>query len=142
MSIFPVVATVIVFSFVIASGLRAYRRLLKATAGQPSMALECSADAVRYRRGDNERTVRLEDLQSVRIITTDEGPFVEDVFWVLIPHAGEPVVIPSGESGTQELLELVGTLDGFDHGAVIAAMGSVDRAEFVCWEAASDRQAG
>ncbi|MEL6546965.1 MAG: hypothetical protein AAFQ82_20225, partial [Myxococcota bacterium] len=138
MSIFPVVTTLIVFFFAIAFGLRAYRRRMDATAGQPTTALECRAGAVRYRRGDDERTVLLEDLQSVRIITTDEGPFVEDVFWVLIPHAGEPVVIPSGESGTQDLLELVGTLDGFDHRAVIAAMGSVEHAEFVCWEATID----
>ena len=73
------------------------------------------------------------DLERVEIRTTDEGPFTADVFWVL-HTASAARVVPQGATGERELFERLQALPGFDNGAVIAAMGSVENQSWVCWE--------
>jgi hypothetical protein len=58
-----------------------------------------------------------DELQEVNIVTTDEGPAVDDVFWVLSGN-GKGCAVPSG----------------FNNAAVIQAMGSTQNAKFVCWK--------
>jgi hypothetical protein len=83
---------------------------------------------------DDGRTeiIRWEDLQEVRIVTTDEGPFCDDVYWVLTGDSSA-LVLPSESVGMDNLLARLQVLAGFDNQAVIDAMGSVDNAQFVCW---------
>ncbi len=93
-------------------------------------------DAVTYAASDGDtRSVAIGRLVAVDVITTDEGPFVDDVFWVLTPNDDDPLVIPSTAEGSSELLNRLGDLDGFDHLQVIVAMGSTDNAHFPCWRA-------
>ncbi len=93
-------------------------------------------DGVRRFRPDGlEESVRWEDLAEVGVITTSEGPFVEDVFWILIAQDGKGgCAIPQGAEGTDKLLEALQRLDGFDNEAVIQAMASTADARFVCWK--------
>ena len=77
-------------------------------------------------------TIRWEDLQEVRIVTTDEGPFCDDVYWVLTGESSA-LLLPSESVGMDRLLARLQELAGFDNQAVIDAMGSVDNAQFVCW---------
>lgn len=71
-------------------------------------------------------------LDEVVIITTSDGPFAEDLFWVL--RSGDrQEVIPSGAPDAASLLEALQKLPGFDNEAVIAAMGSTSDARFVVW---------
>ncbi len=77
--------------------------------------------------------VRWEDLAEVRIRTTAEGPFGEDVYWVLTGADGEGIAVP-GESMTDDLLDRLQSLDGFDHEQMVLAMGSTDEAQFLCWQ--------
>ncbi|MFK8112159.1 MAG: hypothetical protein AB8B91_08140 [Rubripirellula sp.] len=73
------------------------------------------------------------DLKRVLIVTTDEGPFLEDVFFVL--DAGEhSFVIPQSDPLSGVLLERLQELPGFDNEAVVQSMGSVSNDRFVCWE--------
>lgn len=83
--------------------------------------------------GAPARDLELAELRAVDIFTTDEGPFVEDVFWVLTPLEGEPLVVPSGAEGTSDLLDRLMELEGFDAERVVLAMGSTDNARFACW---------
>jgi hypothetical protein len=76
--------------------------------------------------------VRWCDLQEIGIITTDEGPASEDVYWMLIGKAGG-CAISGGAEGLSELLTRFQTLAGFDNEVVIKAMGSTSNAKFVCW---------
>jgi hypothetical protein len=74
-----------------------------------------------------------DDLQSVEIITTDEGPFLPDVFW-LLNGSNTSCVIPGGATGEMELLHRFQKLPGFQNEAVIKAGPSVGNARFLCWQ--------
>jgi hypothetical protein len=79
--------------------------------------------------------LRLADLDEVSILTTDEGPLNDDVFWVL--RAGrEKLVVPWWVEGAERVLPLLQTLDGFDNEAVIEASSSVEPAVFSAWRRA------
>lgn len=73
------------------------------------------------------------DLRAVLIETNDSGPFLMDVFWILIgAHSG--CVVPQGATGEHELLDRLQRLPGFDNQALIDAMLSTDNQRFLCWE--------
>lgn len=71
-------------------------------------------------------------LQKVEVVTTDDGPFAPDVFWVLHGAAGG-CAVPQGATGESELLQRLQALPGFDNDAVIDAMASTSNRRFVCW---------
>lgn len=90
---------------------------------------------VRYPDGDT-RAIGWDELTLVGIKTTDEGPFVADVFWGLHGPDGKPqVVYPQGATGEGELLaEMQRRLADFDNRQLIEAMGSTGNAFFVIWQ--------
>jgi hypothetical protein len=73
------------------------------------------------------------DLRAVEVVTTDAGPFAEDVFWVLHHGAGPPLMVPQSAGGSDALLARLQELPGFDSRAVIAAMSSAGNERFPCW---------
>ena len=83
--------------------------------------------------GKTERVVWA-DLRSVDILTTADGPFAPDVFWLLVGTVGG-CAVPQGATGYEALLKRLQSLPGFDNEAVIRAMGSTDEASFPCWRA-------
>ena len=87
---------------------------------------------VRTMRDGKQETIEWSDLKEVTIITTDEGPFVDDVFWVL-SGSESGCLVPSEADGVQELIAYLQRLPNFDNEAVIKAMGSSENAKFVCW---------
>ena len=92
---------------------------------------------VRCERPDGlTEQVAWDDLQRVEILTTSDGPFQPDVFWMLFGTAGG-CVVPQGATGERALSKRLGQLPGFDQGAVIRAMGSTDDALFLCWQRAA-----
>lgn len=79
-----------------------------------------------------ELRLEFQDIQRVAIRTTDEGPGVEDVYWVL--SAGDQIcLIPHGAEGESELFDRLLKLPGFNNQAMIAAMTCTENAEFECW---------
>jgi hypothetical protein len=97
---------------------------------------------VRYSGGES-RAIGWDELTMVGINTTDEGPFVADVFWGLHGRDGKPrVVYPQGATGEEALLaEMQRRLAGFDDRQLIEAMGSTRNAFFVIWQRGDDRLA-
>lgn len=92
-----------------------------------------SEQAITCQRPDGTtESVRLDDLQKVDILTTSDGPFAPDAFWLLHGTSGG-CSIPHGASGEKELTDLLLALPDFDHGAFIQAMGSTQEALFTCW---------
>ncbi|MGZ3185021.1 MAG: hypothetical protein ACXU8N_21525 [Telluria sp.] len=85
---------------------------------------------------DEARSLRWDELTKVRIRTTDEGPFVADVFWGLHGRDGAlALVFPQGATGDGALLEAIQQrLRGFDNRRLIEAMGCANNADFLLWE--------
>jgi len=83
--------------------------------------------------GGKVEQVTWDDLQEVSILTTGDGPFAEDVFFVLAGQEGRGCVVPQSAPEGGRLLERLQRLPGFDNEAVIRAMASVEDARFVCW---------
>ena len=80
-------------------------------------------------------SVGIEDLEEIGVETTGQGPFVEDVFWVLkrgavVIRIGEPHPIFKG------LMDRFGALDGFDWRPFTEAMSCTENRYFVCWRQA------
>ncbi len=73
------------------------------------------------------------DLKRFTVMTTDEGPFRPDVFWVLSGD-GSGCFVPQGAKGGAALLERLQALPGFDNEAFVEAMASTSLRKFVCWE--------
>lgn len=85
-----------------------------------------------YSNGRTE-AIRWTDLREVSIRTTDDGPFVDDLFWILKSAAAD-CIVPSEAVGVQELLIRLQQLPGFDHQAVIRAATTTEDATFLCWQ--------
>ena len=98
-----------------------------------SVAIEFDDDgARRLYRGEITHRVSWAELERVAIRTTEDGPFSEDLFWVLVGSRGTGFVIPSALV-PDRLVERLQQLPGFDNGAVIEAMQSVTENVFVLW---------
>jgi hypothetical protein len=89
-----------------------------------------------YPKGEFKK-VAWSDITEVRIRTTSEGPWLEDVYWGI--HAASPspeIVYPQGALGEPELLEaLQRRLQGFDNEELIRAMGCTTDRSFLVWRA-------
>lgn len=85
---------------------------------------------------DGGAIMALDSLVSVDIVTTSEGPFGEDLFWVLTDETRQMAMIPSGAQDAEKLLDTLGQLPGFNHRAVVSAMGSTADNRFEVWRKA------
>lgn len=86
----------------------------------------------RTMRDGKHEIIQWSELREVAIITTNEGPFVDDVFWVL-SGTDTGCLVPSEADGAKELLAHLQKLPGFNNEAVIQAMGSTENGKFICW---------
>jgi hypothetical protein len=94
------------------------------------------SDVVCERPDGKVERVKWSDLERVDVLTTSDGPFAPDVFWILNGAEGG-CVIPQGATGEAELMDRLQKLPGYDNKAVIEAMGSTSDRIFVCWEKAA-----
>ena len=95
-----------------------------------------TGEMVTHVRSDGvEENIRWDDLYEVGILTTDEGPWSEDVYFLLLAADRKSGCgVPQSSKGCKELLARLQQLPGFDNEAVIKAMGSTSNAKFVCWQ--------
>ena len=82
-------------------------------------------------------SVRVEDIHEIGIETTDTGPFIEDVFW-LINRDTDGLRIPQESPVFKALMDRFGSFDGFDWEPLIAAMACTDCRYFLCWRRAKE----
>lgn len=94
-------------------------------------------DEERIWRGRGVQTyesLRWDELTQVTIMTTDEGPFVEDFFWLLRGEDDDHgIVVGLGLAQQVDLLGRLGRLPGFDFMASVEATGSTQHGYFHCW---------
>ncbi|MBD3188919.1 hypothetical protein GF325_18980 [Candidatus Bathyarchaeota archaeon] len=77
--------------------------------------------------------VRYDDITSIRIETTNQGPFLPDCFWI-VETERVTITLENDDPSFTMLLPKLQDLPGFNNKAVILAMGSVDHAGFLVWE--------
>jgi hypothetical protein len=78
------------------------------------------------------------DIERVRILTTDQGPQTEDVFFVIDGKNGTGCMVSQELAVRGKLLDALQTrLEGVDNAAIIEAMMSVENRVFTIWEAKS-----
>ncbi len=90
-------------------------------------------------RGVRER-IRWSEVESIEIRTTDQGPWGEDFFFVLLGPGGKPLIVPNEIAQGTGLLERLQQFPGFDNTKVIEASSCTDNARFVCWEAVASAE--
>lgn len=79
-----------------------------------------------------KESVEWTDLKAILLENTDEGPFLPDVFWILVGEKGG-CLFPQGAIGEMELLAEIQKLPGFDNNAVIESATCTDNRKFLCW---------
>lgn len=90
----------------------------------------------RYLNGGRTEEVAWSRVIQILVITTDEGPLLEDLFFVLRAEDGSGVLVPHAQAMQINLLEcLQARFPGMDDQAIIKAAGSTSNARFVIWQA-------
>ena len=75
------------------------------------------------------------DIVRVRIMTTDQGPQLEDVFFILDGRNGNGCIVRHDVAVQGQLLEaLQSRLEGMNNAAVIESMLSIENRMFTVWE--------
>ncbi|SFB14689.1 hypothetical protein SAMN05216266_105212 [Amycolatopsis marina] len=103
-----------------------------------SRAVRVDDTGVRRQLADgSEESVTWSDLSAVVIRVIPEGPWKEDVFFMLAGSDGAGTAIPSGDPAADALLERLQGLPGFDHEKFVEAMTTDADEAYVVWTAAS-----
>src|SRR5262245_11062371 len=106
----------------------------------PGAVVSFDDEFVTCRRYDGlVETVKWTDLRHVAIHATDGGPFVDDVFWVLMGESTR-CVVPSEAVGMDRLLKRLHQLPNFDFEAAIAAASCTENRIFPCWQRTASRE--
>jgi hypothetical protein len=95
----------------------------------------CDSEVRCTRPDGHVERVAWDDLQTVIVQTTSDGPCLPDVFWILAgSSASSGCVIPQGATGGTILLQRLQKLPGFDGDAFLNAMSCTDDRKFLCWQ--------
>ncbi len=77
--------------------------------------------------------VSWDSLLGVAIETTDEGPFVVDVYWHLASK-DKVITYPAEATGAQEILQRLQKIPTFNNERLIRAMSCTDNETFILWD--------
>ncbi len=81
----------------------------------------------------SEEAVTWSELSAVVVRVIPEGPWKEDVFFMLAGANGKGTAIPSGDPAADALIERLQTLPGFDNEKFIEAMTTDADEAYVVW---------
>ena len=73
------------------------------------------------------------DINEIKFINTDEGPFTIDV-WLALIGSNSGCLIPHGAKGCEMVYDIVSKYEGFDYENVINSMSSTDNEQFLLWK--------
>lgn len=90
-------------------------------------------DSIIYEHGMFREEIAIDQIAEIAVITTDEGPFVDDVFLVLSGDDKE-IKIPQDAENFEAMFDVFKKFEGFNYEAFIEAMSSTENAKFVCWK--------
>lgn len=94
-----------------------------------------SAGVRRYSGTELLERADWDDIVVITILTTDEGPWQEDFFWLLHQSDGTGCCVPGDLAQDHGLLPALQARygDAFDNEQVIRASGCTEDAAFICW---------
>lgn len=69
----------------------------------------------------------------IDIVTTDQGPMEDDVFWVITDKDNETYHIPQTAPGFESLIQICEKVDGFKMNELISSMSCADNRVFNLW---------
>ena len=88
-----------------------------------------------YPRQNKTNRINWEEIDLINVVTTDEGPFTNDVFILLInSKTNLGVALPNDRSETQEVVEKILKFPNFDFEKWITSMSSVENCIFEVWK--------
>lgn len=73
------------------------------------------------------------DINEIRFINTDGGPFTIDV-WLALIGDNNGCLIPQGTKGCEQVYDIVSKYEGFDFENVIKSMSCADNEQFLLWK--------
>jgi hypothetical protein len=73
------------------------------------------------------------DIQLIKLVNTDAGPVMPDI-WLVLASETEKCVIPHGSKGFDEVYDRVSKYEGFDFTNFGQSMTCSNNAEFILWE--------
>lgn len=78
--------------------------------------------------------IEWDKITRIEVLTTAEGPFIEDFFFILHGSEKTGCVVPNGLTQGTSFLERLQAFPGFNNQAVIEASTDTSYALRVCWE--------
>lgn len=81
-----------------------------------------------------KHTLNIKDIIGIKIITTDQGPFMNDLFLYITDNKGNVFEIESEMPTFERIHKVFEKIPGFDYNAFIASMSSVENNEFICYK--------
>ncbi len=106
----------------------------------PVLKVDGKSGSVEY-PGEEKRQIPWNAVRRIQLLTTDEGPWSEDVWWLFyLAGVDDPVVVPHGSQGNEKVFDVLEKhFSGANMEAVIKAMGSTSNATFDVWAAGAMR---
>lgn len=108
--------------------------------GEPGITVDDAGVRRRLANGAEE-SVSWAELAEVAIRTTPEGPWQEDVFFLLMREGGGGCAVPAGHPAADQLMGRLQSLPDFDNEAFIEAMTTIDDGLFVVWRRPKEKAA-
>jgi len=78
-------------------------------------------------------SIKWDAIIRIAIETNDQGPFVEDVYWLLASKE-KVISYPSEATGTEEMLKRLQEIPTFNNERLIDAMTCTDNQTFILWD--------
>lgn len=101
--------------------------------GKAAPRITVDAEGIRRDEGRIHESVRWAELEQIVIVTTDEGPMCDDVFWLFIGPGETGCAIPGSAVG-DAVFAALSRLPGVDYDAIIRAQGSAVNESFEVWK--------
>lgn len=78
-------------------------------------------------------SIKWDAIIGIAIETNDQGPFVEDVYWLLASKE-KVISYPSEATGSEEMLKRLQEIPTFNNERLIEAMTCTDNQTFILWD--------
>jgi hypothetical protein len=134
-SVINAILALLAFGLPAAAYLRRARFGFGAEPAKEAETIEIDDVGVSRTLGSINERIRWDDVDEIRIITTEDGPYAEDVFFAIVDGNQKGCLVPHDAAVRFKLLErLQSRFNGLDDEAVIKAMGSTSNANFLIWK--------
>lgn len=101
---------------------------------QPERVVFNDDEVIRYFGDEVIERINWDEITEISVLTTDEGPWQEDVFIILCnPETDQGIVVSNGAEGASDLVEKICKFPNFDEKTFITAMGCTSNSRFLCW---------